>query len=498
MKKLWKKVRNFFVKRLYKENGWNGPTCSCSEFFSIGKCKHLQIFDKSSGSSVECKSLTSSSQCKIYKSVPCKSKNTLSHTIFDDSNRAIISVSTDENYIPDNTNFNSLSKFVSIQNSNTDSIKNYETVRHGLENNNESCCKTSLYFKDSNRNFSSDDFNKSFEHIKNNIEVPERIVKLNQKVKNIDFLFQGTCGRAFYRSELNSFDQKQKIDSTIVLTKVLRCKAPSCLPHHQTILNNELEILSKLKPHPNICQYFGYTEEYEENNTLRRMLVYEFINESLLDRMKHRNTQKNNNFTISEAQKYTSEIAKAIEYLHSLNIMHRDINSDNVLLSIVDGSPSKSYLVDNSFNNTLAFNNKGSVNKTNSCLIEPFYVAKLSNFEVAKHCNMNQKCKTWVSTPTVMSPEIWGNQTYSFSADVWAFGIVLYDIIFLGENPLFACNFNQIEKMVLGKKFPEKKLKLSCQSYKGLESIMRYCLQYKPENRPKISEVISLLEFSNL
>ena len=90
-----------------------------------------------------------------------------------------------------------------------------------------------------------------------------------------------------------------------------------------------------------------------------------------------------------------TQICLAIKHIHDKKILHRDIKSQNIFLT-----------------------------KNN--------IVKLGDFGIAKcFSNTIDKAKTIVGTPYYLSPEIIRGEPYDFKSDIWALGVLLYEMCML-------------------------------------------------------------------
>ena len=102
------------------------------------------------------------------------------------------------------------------------------------------------------------------------------------------------------------------------------------------------------------------------------------------------------------AKFYVLNIAIAIGYLHSKNIIYRDLKSENVM-------------------------------------IDESGFLKLTDFGLTKILSQNEMATSFCGTPNYMAPEIVQKQqdpsiNYSFSVDWWSLGILTYEML-LGIFP---------------------------------------------------------------
>eukprot|EP01097_Dermamoeba_algensis_P005649 TRINITY_DN3584_c0_g2_i2.p1 TRINITY_DN3584_c0_g2~~TRINITY_DN3584_c0_g2_i2.p1 ORF type:complete len:388 (-),score=77.81 TRINITY_DN3584_c0_g2_i2:781-1944(-) len=172
-------------------------------------------------------------------------------------------------------------------------------------------------------------------------------------------------------------------------------------------LIQEVQVFSLLKkyPHPDVV---GCVELFEDHEEV--FLVYEYLpNGDLLHWLAKKKT-----ITELEAKKIFWSVANAVQHLHSLGVVHRDIKLENICVGR-DGE------------------------------------TKLVDFNLCTTWSPEKKLKTYCGSLCYCAPEICLAQPYTGpEVDVWSLGVLLYVLLFC-RFPFDPC----VERPESDKKRPE-------------------------------------------
>lgn len=189
-------------------------------------------------------------------------------------------------------------------------------------------------------------------------------------------------------------DKQTNDDYALKIIDKSKCKGK------EDMVENEVRILRKLT-HPNIIKLVD-----EQDTRPMLYLVVELVKGGdLFDAITV--AQK---FSEQQAALMITHLTSALAYLHNLNIVHRDVKPENLLVDMH---------------------------------ADEIKILKLADFGLA--CEVNMPLYTVCGTPTYVAPEILAESGYGLKIDVWAAGVILY--ILLCGFPPFVSHDNDQEKL---------------------------------------------------
>ena len=178
----------------------------------------------------------------------------------------------------------------------------------------------------------------------------------------------------------------------------------------------------------------------------KEYLIFEFCeNKDLNSLLKNRKRLKE-----IEVQYYIYYLIEALIHLHERNIIHRDITLKNIFLT------KKMEL-------------------------------KLGDLGLAKRLSCsNEECHDVVGTVHFMAPELFENKSYTFTADIWPIGVIMYNLL-VGYPPFSGKDEEETKKKIINVdyKFPED-IKIS----KAAKDLIKQILVKEPEKRPSLHQIL--------
>ncbi|MFO7890517.1 MAG: protein kinase [bacterium] len=196
--------------------------------------------------------------------------------------------------------------------------------------------------------------------------------------------------------------------------------------------------------HPNICSIYEINET-EDGQMFIVMACYE--GESLKEKI------KNKRLKIKQIIDIAIQIAQGLKKAHEKSIVHRDIKPANILIT-EDG------------------------------------VVKIVDFGLAKLAGRTMLTQdgTTLGTVAYMSPEQTQGTDIDQQSDIWALGVVLYEML-TGERP-FKGNYEQAVIYSIMNEDPVPLRKINSALPEELETIVNHCLKKKPDSRYPFAKAV--------
>lgn len=270
----------------------------------------------------------------------------------------------------------------------------------------------------------------------------------------IEKLGSGSYGEVYLtkKEKLSGFYATKKVANSVALNE-----------KNKKYFNNELYILRNFS-HESIIKLFEIKRT--ANNFY---LVFEYCNGGTLNScLKAYMNKYSRPFTESESQHIIKQVTKGLHYLHSVNIVHRDLKMDNIMLH---------------------FKNEEDKNKINLLNAQ----VKIIDFGFAKILENNDMADSILGSPLNMDPVMLGGiinkvqvVSYDEKADLWSLGTICYNMM-VGYPPFQATNYKDLHELTLKGQY---KIPLTLKLSKQALSFIVSLLQNDPKQREHVNNLV--------
>lgn len=247
------------------------------------------------------------------------------------------------------------------------------------------------------------------------------------EIQRISFIAEGAAAKVY----------KGKWKDRVVALKVF---SSDNISFDETEFKRELAVLCLLE-HPNLVPCYGACISSNE-----MIILTEYMSRGCLSDF----LKESRKLDVSECARLALDISKGVKWLHTLNLVHRDLKSANILL-----------------------------NQDLTCKIIDFGTSRV----VAAN---NQRMTKNIGTPAWIAPEVFQNEsTYGSEADVYSFAILMWELLTC-ELPYGNLNVFEIPDAVCKGKRPDFNPADSDEEYTAL---MCQAWDPDPAKRPTMEQL---------
>ncbi|XP_017048333.1 raf homolog serine/threonine-protein kinase Raf [Drosophila ficusphila] len=236
-----------------------------------------------------------------------------------------------------------------------------------------------------------------------------------------------------------------------VAVKTLNVKTPS--PAQLQAFKNEVAMLKKTR-HCNILLFMGCVSKPS------LAIVTQWCEGSSLYKHVHVSETK---FKLNTLIDIGRQVAQGMDYLHAKNIIHRDLKSNNIFL-----------------------------HEDLSVKIGDFGLATAkTRWSGEKQANQPTGSILWMAPEVIRMQEL---NPYSFQSDVYAFGIVMYELLAECLPYGHISNKDQILFMVGRGLLRPDMSQVRSDAPQALKRLAEDCIKYTPKDRPLFRPLLNMLE----
>ncbi|MBE0613944.1 MAG: protein kinase [Burkholderiales bacterium] len=206
------------------------------------------------------------------------------------------------------------------------------------------------------------------------------------------------------------------------------------LQHLLARFRHEAQVVGRLA-HPGIVQIYDYGEEDE-----LAYIVMELVNGKTL----HEHLQGQANYDLREVGEIISTLLDALGHAHAAGVVHRDVKPSNIM-----------------------------INRDGGIKISDFGIAHTEASELTQHGDV-------LGTPYYMAPEQFLGLTICVATDLYAVGIIAYDLL-TGVKPFLGTTATVMQQ-VLNQR-PADPSSLNSALSPVMDQVLQRALAKKPEDR---------------
>lgn len=259
-------------------------------------------------------------------------------------------------------------------------------------------------------------------------------------VEKLEELGQGSFGKVY-----SGYIKSMKIPCAI------KTIDDSSSTHERIEFLNEAHVMKSFCKAYHVVRLLGIVSK-----TTPPLVIMELMERGDLKSFLRRSRDSSNNITCPEMYRMAVEIADGMYYLSTKKFVHRDLAARN-------------------------------------CMVAADHTVKIGDFGMARdiyETDYYRKETRGLFPVRWMSPESLADGVFTTDSDVWSYGIVLWEMATLAEQPYQGLSNEQVLQFVISRGTLTRPK--DCPDL--LWEIMQFCWCWKPINRPTFGNIVAKLE----